>query len=73
MSDLGQQGVVRHHLDTIAAVRSGLAVRGSFATGKAFCARRQRGYCVVASQTQRASYYASREKDTPLNMKTKLF
>lgn len=25
------------------------------------------------AQTQRASYYASREKDTPLNMKTKLF
>ncbi len=72
MSDLGQQGL----FDTLGHYCSSpiwpRCVR-LFRNGKAFCARRQRGYCVVASADSRASYYASREKDTPIKYEDEMF
>ncbi len=66
MSDLGRQRVVRHHSDTITAADlaslcgalSQLVKRSALADNAAIV--------LWQAQTQRASYYASREKDTPI-------
>lgn len=73
MSDLGQQGLFditrtllqQPDLASLCEALSQLVKRSALADNAAIV--------LWQAQTQRASYYASREKDTPLNMKTKLF
>lgn len=73
MSDLGQQGLfdlaLGHYCSSPIWPRcealSQLVKRSALADNAAIV--------LWQAQTQRASYYASREKTPPLNMKTKLF
>ncbi len=73
MSDLGQQGLFditrtllqQPDLASLCEALSQLVKRSALADNAAIV--------LWQAQTQRASYYASREKTPPLNMKTKLF
>ena len=67
MSDLGQQGLFDITRTLLQQPDLASLCEALSQLVKRFCARRQRGcWGLWQAQTQRASYYASREKDTPI-------